>query len=210
MMTVYAISDLHGSLPEIPRCDLLVLGGDYCTGRDEEEQLRFLGGPFKEWLTFAPARHIVGIAGNHDFVFQNFPEAVSDLPWHYLQDEGITIEGISIYGTPWSPTFGKWAFMKDDNELANIYAKIPEKLDILISHSPAFSILDKSVYGDFCGSRQLRERIREVIPDTVICGHIHEAHGIYDDGATRYFNVSHVDEGCWPKHKFTYIPLRSG
>lgn len=210
MMTVYAISDLHGHLPEIPQCDLLILGGDYCVGREPAEQLDFLHGPFRNWLSRIKARYIVGIAGNHDHIFEESPGLVDNLPWYYLRDRGLDIEGIKIYGTPWAPKFGKWAFMKEDEQLALIYSQIPEGLDILITHAPAYGILDKSVYGDHCGSRQLRERIREVIPDTVICGHIHESFGIYDDGATRYFNVSHVNKEMDPRNKPVYIPLRSG
>lgn len=210
MMTVYAISDLHGYLPEIPKCDLLILGGDYCAGSDRTEQLAFMQGKFRNWLSQVPARYIVGIAGNHDFLFEESPGLVDNLPWYYLRDRGLDIEGIKIYGTPWTPRFGRWAFMKDDNNLADEYSKIPEGLDILITHGPAYGILDKSTYGEHCGSRQLKERIRDVVPDTVICGHIHEAFGIHDDGATRYFNVAHVNIHMDPKNKPVYIPLRSG
>ena len=29
-LTICCLSDLHGTLPKIPDCDLLLLGGDYC------------------------------------------------------------------------------------------------------------------------------------------------------------------------------------
>jgi len=63
---ICCVSDLHGALPAIPDCDLLLLGGDYCpTSRDQNWWLRDY---FKPWLEEIAERGtvIVGVAGNHD------------------------------------------------------------------------------------------------------------------------------------------------
>src|SRR6186997_2995362 len=115
-MLVSAVADLHGNLPEVPPCDLLLIAGDICPVRDHglRAQRQFLDGPFRQWLDAAPARHVVGVAGNHDFVFEQEPERVpTDLRWTYLQDESTTIAdlaGLKVYGTPWQPVFFDWAF----------------------------------------------------------------------------------------------------
>ena len=191
MMSVLAISDLHGYLPTIPKCDLLLLGGDYNPKRNLEQQERFMLGPFKEWLEGIDARYIVGIAGNHDFILQ---AKRLDLPWIYLQDESVGIEGVKIYGTPWTPTFGDWAFMAEEQELRKKFANIPSELDILLSHGPVTGILDKVKGGSNAGSRELLYAVAETTPDNFVCGHIHEARGVFDGDVTRFYNVSYLNE----------------
>jgi Icc-related predicted phosphoesterase len=208
MMKVLAISDLHGYFPEIPECDLLLLGGDYCPTRNHDQEKRFMLGPFTEWLRSIKARYIVGIAGNHDFILQDDPKLAKELPWIYLQDSGVDIEGVKIWGSPWTLPFFNWAFMKGDNELRQVFNPIPKGLDILLTHGPAYRILDKTLDGPHAGSFSLLERIREVKPDSHVFGHIHEARGITDGDVTRHFNVSHVTAKYEPKNGPVTIQLR--
>lgn len=208
-MTVLALSDLHGFLPEIPKCDLLLLGGDYCPTRNLEQEQRFILGPFKDWLQQISARYIVGIAGNHDFIFQYQPEVARDLPWIYLQDEVIELEGVKIYGTPWTPTFYDWAFMQSEPELTKTFASIPEGLDILLSHGPPYRMQDKNMGKIHCGSFALWDQVKTVKPDNVVFGHIHESHGIKDADGIRFYNVSYVNERYEPRYGTTRIDLRA-
>jgi hypothetical protein len=118
-MKVIALSDLHGHLPAIPACDLLIVAGDVCPVNDHtvDRQVRWLRGPFSDWLNSAPAELAFGIAGNHDFALRE-TEVGLDLPWLYLCDNGMDYCGLKVYGSPWTPTFGSWAFMEDDAKLA--------------------------------------------------------------------------------------------
>lgn len=207
-MNILAISDLHGYLPDISQCDLLLLGGDYCPTRNLEQEYRFMLGPFSEWLKKVPARHIVGVAGNHDFVLEREPSLARGLPWTYLQDESIEIEGIKIHGSPWVPEFGNWAFMKHDSHLRDIFAKIPSGLDILLTHGPAYRHLDKTIGGVNAGSFQLWDRIKQTEPNSHVFGHIHEERGILQEDDIRYFNVAHCNARMEPRHEPVHIPLR--
>lgn len=207
-MQVLAISDLHGYLPEIPKCDLLLLGGDYCPTRNLDQERRFMLGPFTEWLKKINARFIVGIAGNYDFILQEDPELAKNLPWIYLQDNEVNLEGVRIYGSPWTPPFFNWAFMKPEFELKKEFKKIPTGLDILLTHGPAYRHRDKTTSGYHAGSFSLWEAVNERKPDSHVFGHIHEDRGVLDTEHTRFFNVSHVDFGYEPKHSPIDIPLR--
>src|SRR5437588_4704415 len=127
-MKITAVSDLHGHLPAIGPCDLLLLAGDLCPVKDHSTfaQMKFLVGPFADWLERVPAGRVVGVAGNHDFIFEKKPDLVPrNLRWDYLQDSGVAIGGMKIYGTPWQPWFNDWAFNLYEEDLVKKWVKIP-------------------------------------------------------------------------------------
>jgi hypothetical protein len=77
----------------------------------------------------------------------------------YLQDRSVTIDGLVIYGSPW--TFEHYtpakAFMKPRGTLGSkCWSLIPDKVDILVTHSPPKNILD---YDGQCGCGDLRDHI---------------------------------------------------
>src|ERR1700712_1055332 len=150
-MRFVCVADLHGYLPEIPPCDVLIVAGDVCPTGDESAptQRRWLRSTFASWLEHVPARSIVGIAGNHEFVGETDPGALRELDWHYLQDERLELDGLSYYGSPWTPTFQDWAFMLDEDELARRWEVVPAGLDVLCMHSPPKG------YGDRIGAFEI-------------------------------------------------------
>lgn len=199
-MRIAAIADLHGHLPPTPESDVLVIAGDLVPFglRAPEEQVAWLDGPFREWLAAQPARRIVGIAGNHDFVFQEAPELVPDLPWTYLQDAGCEIDGVRFWGSPWQPWFFDWAFNapKEDGEafLAERFALVPEDVDVLVVHGPPRGYGDRAAGdGSLVGSVAQLECIDRVGPAACVFGHIHEGRGRWTRGTTELANVSAVD-----------------
>src|SRR5438105_7858352 len=111
-MKIVALSDLHGQLPRnIPACDLLLLAGDLTpvTNHGLNFQASWLDGEFRSWLKHLPSRKIVGIAGNHDLIFEHAPEKVpGDLPRTYLPESGIPWHGVHIWATPCQPGMCGW------------------------------------------------------------------------------------------------------
>jgi Icc-related predicted phosphoesterase len=208
-MKIVAASDLHGYLPEkVPDCDLLLLAGDLTpvTNHALSFQREWLDGPFRAWLGRVPARKVIGVAGNHDFLFERAAHLVpDDLPWTYLQDRGVEWERLRIWGTPWQPWFFDWAFNGRPEELRQKWALIPEGTDILIVHGPPYGYGDGVPEGGGvrrCGCPYLLERIREVRPRVVVCGHIHEGRGEWELGPTRLANVTLLDEA----YRVRYAP----
>ena len=124
-MRIVAIADQHGYLPNIPPCDLLLIAGDICpvTNHTQAAQRRFLDGEFRRWLDSIPARHVAATWGNHDLVAQRAPDLIpKELRWHVLVDEGVAIEGLRVYGSPWQPEFCDWAFNLTEPQLAQKWA----------------------------------------------------------------------------------------
>lgn len=148
---------------------------------------------------------IVAIAGNHDFVFQKAPDLVPKRPdvWTYLQDQELIWNGLKIYGTPWQPWFWDWAFNLPEEDLEAIWAKIPDDVDILLTHGPPRGCGD-FVGGEHVGSKSLRERILAIDrPILHVCGHIHLGHGSYKLGKALVLNTSVVNE----KYVYTHPPV---
>jgi predicted phosphohydrolase len=206
---VTAVSDLHGQLPQIPPCDLLLLAGDLCPLADHSDgaQRAFLEGPFAEWLACVPATAVVGVAGNHDLILEREPELGVALPWTYLCDDLTERAGLWIWGSPFAVTYGDWAFMEGDAALSERFAGIPEGLDVLLVHGPPFGVLDHARRGVDTGSNALRRAVLRARPRLGIFGHIHEAHGEAMLGETRCLNVSLVDERYVVRHAPTVIEV---
>jgi Icc-related predicted phosphoesterase len=186
-MKITAISDIHGSLlSDLPSGDTLTISGDICPVRGSHNPINqcfWINNHFLPWcvslINNGTYKHVVFTPGNHDFVFQKYhkkkdftlPENV-----HRLQDSLVEIEGVTFYGTPWSPTFCDWAFMKDDNKLDNLFRKIPEGIDVLLCHSPAFGFGDKVLEWDTLtsvGSKSLLKHVLRSSPKYLCVGHIH-------------------------------------
>lgn len=210
-MRVLAAADLHGHLPEIPDCDVLIVAGDVCPDMPDKVskyddldrsgvmQAGWLGQTFAPWLGALAERGIkvFGIAGNHDFVFERIPDSARMLNWTYLRDEGVEYEGIKFWGTPWVPGLSRWAFYGNDEALLARAGSIPPDTDILISHGPPYGTLDFTVpkFGSVhVGDAWLTRWIKDNRPPVVVCGHIHEGYGKDLLGESVVYNVAHTDE----------------
>lgn len=188
---IVVISDTHGKHAKlkIPRSDILIHAGDFtCRG----EYFEVLG--FLEWFKDQPAEHKVYIAGNHELsldpITRNRMNSGHTLPGmyinqgcNYLQNSQTIINGIKIYGTPYTPRFYDWAFNGDDTDvgepsLRDIYSNIPHDTDILICHGPPFGMMDSCERDGRVGSKELLTAIEERPNLKLVCtGHIHECGG---------------------------------
>ena len=213
-MKICCISDIHGNLNfDIPKCDLLLIAGDICPADHNpfisvNSQSDFLAEDFKYWLTEQPCKEVVGIAGNHDWIFEVAKDKVPELNvnWHYLEDSFIEIQGEKIYGSPWQLPFNDWAFNLEEPQLSRKWIFIPEDTDILLVHSSIFEIGDKVQHENSVeniGSKSLREKIIQIKPGLVVFGHNHDGHGEYELEGVRCINASLLDDN----YRMSYSPI---
>jgi len=223
-MRLIVISDTHGSHREIeklPKGDVLIHCGDISNigGREDVED-------FIDWFDSQPHTHKIFIAGNHDKSFDpkynrdllilNDEQLVDRLQntkpfWlnillneivekniHYLENSGVTIDGIKFWGSPITPDFypERWAFNAPRGETIKKYwDRIPTDTDVLITHGPPVHILDWVVRGGFdVGCEDLDRRVSEIQPKFHFFGHIHESYGSEKVGKTTFANASLLNE----------------
>jgi Icc-related predicted phosphoesterase len=205
-MRIVCISDTHNANGQIavPDGDLLIHSGD-ATINGTANEIRL----FNDWFTSLPHRHKVFVAGNHDWLFERDNVGARQLlddSIIYLEDSVTEIEGVRIYGSPWQPRFFDWAFnLERGSDLAKKWEKIPDDIDVLITHGPPNGILDavtRAMGMGNTGCEALRERIEELaVLERLkfhVFGHIHCGYGMHEQFGIRFVNGSTCDEEYRP------------
>lgn len=192
-MRIVAVADTHLYHDEldVPAGDVFVHAGDLCRAGDLDELAVAV-----RWLAALPHRHKIVVAGNHDWAFLRDPRAARALVAPvatYLEDEAVTIEGARFWGSPWQPEFNDWAFnLPRGAALAEKWAKIPNGIDVLVTHGPPAGVGDRGPTPGRLGCEDLRTRVREVAPRLHLFGHIHQDGGFWTnaDEGIAYANVT--------------------
>lgn len=178
-MKILHLSDTHNChhrLRDFPEADVVVHSGDFCMVGTEQEAIDFMN-----WFCDLPYRQKIFICGNHDACLYGANIEGLDSNVHYLCNSGIEIEGIKFYGIS--------MFTEDcisDRQNRN-YSNIPIDTDVLITHSPAFGILDFDDNIHY-GSEELLTRLSTLNLRAHLFGHIHANHGITTIGNTIFSN----------------------
>ena len=183
----------------VPKCDLLLIAGDVSRhGKRIHQDANWLASHFSKWLQEQPAKHIVMTPGNHDVVFDYALKTVPKLDCKVLIDELVEIEGLKIYGSPWSLEFYNWGFNLSEEKLKLVWDNIPEGIDILLIHSPPYGIFDMTQNPRYeskrIGSPSLLKRIEEVRPKNVIFGHNHGEPGVVEKDGITYVNATLLND----------------
>jgi len=218
-MRILHISDTHGFHEMFPMdrfkdIDVVVHSGDCSNWRDpyrnELEVVTFIA-----WYRDVPVQNKIYVAGNHDTSIERrlvTKQQFTNAGIIYLENDDITIDEIKFWGSPHTPTFGEWAFMKKRETINRVWDTIPENTDVLIVHGPPKGIRDLSFdrYDnlEFCGCNALAKRCRKLPSLKAVCfGHIHNMDGIdtnqgtsiYGDSQTIYSNAACVYDGRFDK-----------
>ena len=228
-MKICAISDLHGNLIHIQKCDLCLIAGDVVPlniQKNRVESIVWLFQDFLPWIKELPCEEVYMVAGNHDFICASeYPvmkalEYLSDFKFTYLLNDCATYRapnGINykVYGSPQCHVFGNWAFMHSEEFLEGLYNQVPNNIDIWLTHdTPALGDLDLlppsrwSQEPIHAGGQSLAKAIQRVKPKYVFCGHLHTCKDKYlklDN--TEIYNVSILDNDYHISYEPTYLEI---
>ncbi|KFY89234.1 hypothetical protein V500_05848 [Pseudogymnoascus sp. VKM F-4518 (FW-2643)] len=203
---VVCISDTHNMQPKLPDGDLLLHAGDLTQSGSAEELRHQI-----EWLDSQPHKFKVAIAGNHDLCLDHSKQPAGDgndnavhVDWRsviYLQDSSTTLRfqggrPLKIYGSPWTPKHGNWAFQYPREGYNPWKGSIPEDTDILLTHGPPKHHLDL----EHLGCSYLLEEIKTKTPLLHVFGHIHAGYGrrtVVWDALERAYELAIGNSGSW-------------
>ena len=210
-MKVLHISDTHMNHDQLVvpgGIDAVVHSGDASNWKDpyrNESELR----AFIDWFAALPIPTKVFVPGNHDTSLEKgliTRATIENLGIRLLINEETTIEGLRVWGSPFTPRYGDWSYMKDRGTINRIWDNIPEGLDILITHGPPYGILDATYDHhnkvELVGCSALRKRVARVPPRFMLFGHVHSTKDIRNAGTrtvgglpTVFSNGSCCDDG---------------
>lgn len=172
-MRILHLSDTHGlhrQIGRLPEADVIVHSGDFTHYGTEKECLDFLN-----WFIALPYKHKIFVVGNHDLCLYD-ADNIEDLPAnvHFLQDRGVTIDGVKFYGT---------GFMH--------YRAIPPDTQVIVTHEPPLGILDREEslgIGEY-GSTEIRKQVSTLPALRLhLFGHSHNGYGIYQENGVTFSN----------------------
>ncbi|CAE6971451.1 Mpped2 [Symbiodinium sp. CCMP2456] len=202
------ISDTHHHHKNVflPPGEVLLHTGDLVGNYGDRDIFKHLA-DFVDWLFKIESRFklIVVIAGNHDTLLdeQRYPADAAkakkpfleSLPRNvvYLENGLVEYQGLKIWGSPTvscrEETLGKRylsnAFERRRAQRQQIWSKIPEGLDVLMTHAPPHQIRTSE-----CGCELLLERLKQLRePPKFHCfGHDHDFFGVEAKGKTIFIN----------------------
>lgn len=206
MTKIVCISDTHDrQYKDLAKeeGDILIHAGDFSMIGRIGETKRFL-----EWFNSRPQKHKILICGNHDWIGEKepnlFEEMLKEYPdIIYLNDSGVEIEGLKIWGSPVQPEFCDWAFNRQRGEkIRKHWDLIPNNTDILVTHGPCYMLLD-DVFGRRVGCKDLLNKVLKVKPKLHVCGHIHCDRGETSFQDIKFVNASIVNEA----YQAVYDPI---
>lgn len=207
MTRLVFLSDSHNYDVSTPVCDILIHAGDATMGGSVEEFEKFAA-----WFAAQNAIYKIYVPGNHDtLALKDLPAVRRLLDGTLLVDEEVTIEGLRIYGSPWTPLPGFraswWAYglIQGTPMGREKWAQIPEGLDILVTHGPPWGVQDAHFRtGKRLGDPDLLRRLTSMkTPPTFhVKGHIHtSSKRIETLWGTTFINASICDESYDPVQK---------
>ena len=119
-----------------------------------------------------------------------------------------------MWGSPWVPRYSSWktGFNKSQEEMRDhwrdtLLTAPPGKprpgIDVLLTHTPAYGILDRDPHGGPAGCRHLAAALGVVKPMYHVCGHVHADHGVIlspglgEGEGTVSINAASVSDYYW-------------
>lgn len=211
-MKILTLSDTHTKEKTLSKewlktnenIDIAIFAGDAGSFREPTMNEKGIIDFINWYASLTHIKHKIWIAGNHDTSIEsglvNARLLSENKGLIYLEHESCVVEGIKIFGSPYTPSFGYgWAYNVPRGSLHNYWNEIPLDTEILVTHGPPYGIGDFVPYngGEFVGCQELLSVITTKLTKLKyhISGHIHYSYGIVHKKDITFINASVVNEG---------------
>ena len=207
-MKVVVISDTHGDHRKLGvlEGDVLVHCGDFEDLFGPDDQML---DDVDAWFGEQRFELILCTGGNHDLALEQRLMA-GQAPFQnalFLLDETVTFHGLKFHGAPWVPQLSGHAFFADRPALTAAWSRIPDDVDVLITHTPPRGALDVSSRGLVLGCEALAARLEMLSPRLHCFGHVHAGRGQEHRHGTTYVNATSVNSHFEIAHPPVFIEL---
>ncbi|MEM7438287.1 MAG: metallophosphatase domain-containing protein [Pseudomonadota bacterium] len=205
-MRIVVISDTHGQHRKLGtlRGDVLIHAGDMESLFAPENGAWQLD-DIDDWFGQQDFDRIFCIGGNHDAELERRvslgQEPFTNTTW--LHESCIKYKGVTFYGASWVPMLPHLPFFADAKTLTGAWARIPDDVDVLVTHTPPLGVLDVSSRGKVLGCAHLAQRLKALSPALHCFGHVHNGAGQKQIGATTFANATNVNS----QFRVTYPPF---
>eukprot|EP00511_Aplanochytrium_stocchinoi_P011386 CAMPEP_0204874028 /NCGR_PEP_ID=MMETSP1348-20121228/42274_1 /ASSEMBLY_ACC=CAM_ASM_000700 /TAXON_ID=215587 /ORGANISM="Aplanochytrium stocchinoi, Strain GSBS06" /LENGTH=322 /DNA_ID=CAMNT_0052029661 /DNA_START=136 /DNA_END=1104 /DNA_ORIENTATION=- len=213
-MKIVFISDTHNShkqFGELPEGDVLIHTGDFSNWGTMKEVKNFAN-----WFSSQPHKTKILVPGNHDMIMdkeyydryykdwtpdgkkRSTSEALEYFKSKEIQvliDEGTTVDGLRLYGSPWVRQYASWqtAFNKKEKDILQYWERL-EPADILLTHQPPKGFGDRDGTSKAVGCQHLLDKVvNQVKPRLHVFGHEHLDVGIFENDSITFINAASVD-----------------
>lgn len=201
-----AFSDTHGQHemlnqylydPEFTKdVELIIFTGDESVDKDPFSN-EFVTKEFLKWYDELPFKYKIYIAGNHSTAMAKGLIDMKEYPSIiHLENSSVDIEGIKIWGSPYSLAYGTgWAYQLKHTKALNLWSTIPADVDIILTHGPCKYIGDTGTEGTSAGDKTLFNVVRQREPKFFMCGHFHDMqkYGMYNYGVYQNWGITFIN-----------------
>ncbi|KAL8647729.1 MAG: hypothetical protein Q9226_006316 [Calogaya cf. arnoldii] len=183
-----------------------------------------------DWISKANYEVKIVVAGNHDITLDEafYRQHGAHHHGQHLQDDGayrklmedypsITFlvhdvaevkllkpdgprMSFKVFGSPYSPARGTWAYGYRPDEAFGLWRRIPLDADVVVTHTPPRGHCDESSKRGPTGCEILRQALWHVRPSLAICEHVHKGRGVERvvwDLDHSYGRYEEKDVGYW-------------
>ena len=199
-LRIVCLSDTHGlhRQVQVPDGDILIHAGDLTVFDQPLSASLAMLRDVNDWMGELPHSHKVVIAGNHDIVFRDEPEEARSLLTnaHYLENSGVTLEGLRFWGSPVTSVMESMAFATPPGMSSRaVWDLVPTDTDVLITHGPPYGTGDQlHEWTRHVGCLNLTQTVLRIRPKLHVFGHIHGGYGqTTSRTGTRFINCAAVD-----------------